>query len=169
MKQSDMFAYLILTLALLTCSSLQAFAAADGYYVLSSTTTDMWDGTDANRQKPATADYVSTYGDESTVTYNLPASFGSFPFYGQTYTQITADTNGNIWFGSSGSAHSFNLASNGRGPVIAAWNNAPDSRALLFAHTPNSLPPTFYNSITKRFPSICYCLQNKNTSDGGFP
>jgi len=105
---------LLLTICIMVMLTVsQAFAAADGFYVLSSTPYT-WDGTD---------DYVSAYGDESTVTYTLPASFGSFPFYGQTYTQITADTNGNIWFGATGSAHSFNLASNGRGPVIAAWNN----------------------------------------------
>lgn len=94
----------------------------DGYYTLASATTT-WDGTDADRLKLPTADYTSIYGDESNVTYTLPSSFGSFSYYGQSFSQITVDTNGNIWFGSTGSAHSFNLASNGRSPVIAAWNN----------------------------------------------
>lgn len=94
----------------------------DAYYTLASTTTS-WDGTDADRLKLPTADYASTYGDESSVTYSFPVSFGTFSFYGQTFSQITVDTNGNVWFGSTGSAHSFNLASNGKSPVIASWNN----------------------------------------------
>ncbi|HBG05797.1 MAG TPA: hypothetical protein DDY22_09645, partial [Geobacter sp.] len=32
-------------------------------------------------------------------------------------------TNGNIWFAATGFAHSINLASTGRGPVIATWND----------------------------------------------
>lgn len=94
-------------------------AATDGFYTLVPTTF-AWDGTDENRQKPPTADYSSTYGDEAGLTYTLP---WSFPFYGQSYNQISADTNGNIWFGGGGSAHSFSLGSNGHGPVIALWNH----------------------------------------------
>jgi len=102
--------------------STMSVSAFDAYYTLASTTT-AWDGTDADRLKLPTTDYTSTYGDESSVTYTLPSSFGSFSYYGQSFSQITVDTNGNIWFGSSGSAHSFNLDSNGRSPAIAAWNN----------------------------------------------
>lgn len=94
-------------------------AHADNYYTYA-TTTYHWDGTAEKRFAPPTADYTSTYGDEASVTYTLP---WAFTFYGQSFSQITADTNGNIWFGNSGAAHSFNLASNGKGPVIAAWNN----------------------------------------------
>ncbi|MHC1697949.1 MAG: hypothetical protein AB9919_07855 [Geobacteraceae bacterium] len=94
-------------------------AATDGVYNLAETTAT-WDGTSADRLKAKTTDYDYSYGDESSVTYALP---WSFPFYGQTYNQINADTNGNIWFTSSGSAHSINLANTGRGPVISAWNN----------------------------------------------
>ena len=100
-------------------ASMMSANAFDAYYTLASTTT-AWDGTDADRLKLPTADYASTYGDEASVTYTLPWTFS---FYGETFTQITADTNGNIWFGSTGSAHSFNLANTGRSPVIAAWNN----------------------------------------------
>lgn len=103
-------------------ASTMSVSAFDAYYTLASAS-PTWDGTDANRLILPTTEYTSTYGDESSVTYTLPLSFPSFPFYGQTYSQITADTNGNVWFGSIGSAHSFNLASNGRSPVIAAWNN----------------------------------------------
>ncbi len=100
-------------------ASTMSVSVFDAYYTLASTTT-AWDGTDADRLKLPTADYTSTYGDESSVTYTMPWSAS---FYGQSFSQITVDTNGNIWFGSTGSAHSFNLASNGRSPVIAAWNN----------------------------------------------
>jgi hypothetical protein len=84
------------------------------------TTTAAWDGADADRLKGTSADYDYAYGDETSLTYTLPWSFS---YYGQSYSQITADTNGNIWFSAFGPAHSFNLASTGRGPVIAAWNN----------------------------------------------
>ena len=103
------------------CSSL-SFAATDGVYTLAETTA-AWDGTDANRLNTPTADYDHTYGDEASLAYTLP---WPFTFYGQPYSQgtpITIDTNGNIWFTATGSAHSFSLASTGRGPVIAAWNN----------------------------------------------
>jgi hypothetical protein len=97
----------------------QAFAA----YRLSTTTSYTWVGTDADRLKSMSADYRHAYGDEASVTFNLP---WDFTFYGQTYGQgnpITIDTNGNIWFAATGSTNSFNLANTGRGPVIAAWNN----------------------------------------------
>lgn len=119
MKKAGIFSIMILMLAVVAFSSSTSFAATDGFYTLSLATT-AWDGTDANRQKAMTTDYTYTYGDEASVTYTLPWAFS---FYGQAFTEITADTNGNIWFGSSGSAHSFNLASDGRGPVIAVWNN----------------------------------------------
>ncbi|GFE56720.1 hypothetical protein [Geobacter sp. AOG1] len=96
-----------------------AWAATDGFYQLSETTA-AWDGTDESRTKAPTPDYNYTYGDESSVTYSLP---WVFTFYGQSYGAITADTNGNVWFTAAGSAHSFNLTTTGRGPVIAAWNN----------------------------------------------
>jgi PKD repeat protein len=111
---------------LMPCS--RASAAMDSVYTLAEVSAT-WDATYANRNlAPITApsgssyqyDYDHTYGDEAVVTYSLP---WSFTFYGQTYSQIKADTNGNIWFTATGSAHSFNLASTGHGPVIAAWNN----------------------------------------------
>jgi hypothetical protein len=109
----------IAVLGLFVQLDLPAFAA----YRLSTTTATSWDGTYANRLKAPTDDYKHTYGDEASITYNLP---WPFTFYGQTYSQgspITIDTNGNIWFAASGSANSFTLANTGRGPVIAAWNN----------------------------------------------
>jgi hypothetical protein len=109
------FLLMLIVTAFLSSAS---FAATDNYYRLSQTSA-VWDGTEANRQKAKTADYTYSYGDESSVTYTLPWSFS---FYGQNFTKITADTNGNIWFGSTGSAHSINLVNNGRSPVIAAWN-----------------------------------------------
>jgi hypothetical protein len=89
--------FVLLTLLLLATIP-SAFAATDGFYTLSLTTAP-WDGTDENRLVS-----TSTYGDEATITYNLP---WPFTFYGQSYSQITVDTNGNIWFGSSGAVHSF--------------------------------------------------------------
>ncbi len=93
------------------------FAATDGIYVLSETTYS-WDGTDASLLNNPTPDYEYSYGDESSVTYILP---WPFVFYGQSYSQITIDTNGTIWFGANGGVNSFNLATTG--PVISAWNN----------------------------------------------
>lgn len=106
---------LLLSLMLLP----SAFAATDGAYNLTPTTY-AWDGTDADRLKAPTSDYNYSYGDESSVTYTLP---WPFTYYGQSYDHITADTNGNIWFTSTGSAHSVNLGNTGRGPVISIWNN----------------------------------------------
>lgn len=107
---------LILSLALIIPT---AHAATDGTHNLYPVQT-AWDGTAQDRTTAPTADYDYSYGDEGSVTYTLP---WSFTFYGTAYTQITADTNGNIWFAATDSAHSFNLAdTGGRGPVIAAWN-----------------------------------------------
>jgi hypothetical protein len=100
-------------------ASTWVFAATDGIYTLTETAAT-WDGTAVDRLKATSNDYNYSYGDESSVTYSLPWNFS---FYGQNYAQITADTNGNIWFSATGPAHSFNLAANGRGPVIAVWNN----------------------------------------------
>lgn len=110
-------ALMLSALTLLVVST--AVAATDGFYTLSPITA-VWDGTDENRFKSPSADYTSTYGDEASVTYTLP---WPFTLYGQTFNQINADTNGNVWFGSSGAIHSFSLANNSRGPVVAAWNN----------------------------------------------
>jgi hypothetical protein len=99
-------------------------SVSDGFYSLETIGT-VWDGTVASRTIETTTDssgtyaYTYTYGDESSIDYTLPWPFN---FYGTNYAHITVDTNGNIWFGSAGPAHSFNLASAGY-PVIAAWNN----------------------------------------------
>jgi len=104
--------------AIIMLASLSYAASGNSYQLVE--VPFSWDGTDASRLKAPTIDYDYTYGDESSVTYTLPWSFF---FYGTSHSQITADTNGNIWFTSTDSAHSFNLASTDRGPVIAAWNN----------------------------------------------
>ena len=119
MRKSGVFLTVILALNVLLTWSLPLFAATDGIYQ-SAETTVAWDGTYANRLRAPTADYDYAYGDESSVSYTLP---WAFTFYGQSYTSINADTNGNIWFGATGSAHSINLGNTGRGPVISAWNN----------------------------------------------
>jgi len=120
MKRAELLLNLFLMLAVILTSYGNAVAAQNGLYFLEPAAYT-WDGTIANRQLDKTLDYSITYGDEASVTYSLP---WGLKLYGQTFDKITADTNGNIWFGSvTGSAHSFNLANNGRGPVIAAWNN----------------------------------------------
>jgi hypothetical protein len=119
MKRTGLVVTILLLLGALLIPCTGASAATDGFYNLMEVTSS-WEGTDASRTKTPTADYNYTYGDESSVTYTLPWSFN---FYGQAYSQITADSNGNIWFTATGSAHSFNLTNTDRGPVIAAWND----------------------------------------------
>jgi len=109
--------YLMLVFSIF-CST-TSYSATDGVYIVSETAV-AWDGTFADRLKTPTADYDHAYGDEASLTYTLPWPFA---FYGQTYNQITADTNGNIWFGFTGAAHSIDLSTTGKGPVISVWNN----------------------------------------------
>ena len=118
MKKTIMAVMIFLLLVILVTPWNEAHAVTDGLYNLAEVTAT-WDGTDTNRTKLPSADYNYTYGDEAAVTYTLPWSFS---FYGQSYNQITADTNGNIWFNSTNPAKEFNLASTGHGPVIASWN-----------------------------------------------
>lgn len=111
----------ILILFVLLLASATAFAATDNFYQPVSVPDVTWDGTDASRLKAASLpDYDFIYGDDSILTYNLP---WTFIYYGQSYTKIYVDTNGNIWFANSASASSFDLTNTGKGPVIAAWNN----------------------------------------------
>lgn len=113
----------LLTASLVAALSLWAVPCtvlADPYYQLSSTTYT-WDGTAGNRLATETATSKFDYGDEVAVSFTLP---WNFRFYGQNYTRITADTNGNIWLGTaipSPLPNSFALASTG--PVISVWNN----------------------------------------------
>ncbi len=117
MQRIAVYLSILFTGLLILASS--SFAATDGSYTLLQAQT-AWDGTSANRQIAQSAAYSYSYGDEGSITYQLP---WAFTFYGQSYNQITADTNGNIWFSGTGSAHSYNLTSTGRGSIIAAWNN----------------------------------------------
>lgn len=99
-------------------------AATDGIYQLTEVTSSaIWDGTDAVLPLAPTPDYDAVFGDDMFLTYNLPASFSDFTFSDEPYDKITVDTNGNVWFGYSGSAYSFSLPSAGKGPVISAWND----------------------------------------------
>jgi len=118
MKKTGMMLTFFLILATMLLQAPLAGAATDGVYQLTEVSQPVWDGTTASRTIAPTADYDYTYGDEASVTYTLP---WAFTFYGQSYSTITADTNGNVWFTATGSAHSFDLATTGRGPVIAAW------------------------------------------------
>ena len=112
----------LLLFLFITLTSSLSFAATDGIYQVAEVTA-VWDGTDAVLPQTPTADYDAVFGDDVSLTYTIPASFSGFTFYRQPYSQITVDTNGNIWFGYSGSAYSFSLPSAGKGPVISAWNN----------------------------------------------
>jgi hypothetical protein len=112
---------LIAAIFLLLTVPFYAFGSTDGIYGLNKKLSYSWDGTNASLIAATSPDYDFAYGDETYVTYTLPQSWPSFTFYGQAYTQITADTNGNIWFGAAESTNSFTLHSTG--PVIAAWNN----------------------------------------------
>jgi hypothetical protein len=119
MKQVGYLVAATVILSVLLLSPSFSYSATDGTYNLFQVQSG-WDGTSANRLAAPTSDYDYSYGDEGSITYSLPWPFS---FYGSTYSQITADTNGNIWFSSTGSAHSINLMNTGRGPVISAWNN----------------------------------------------
>ena len=98
-----------------------AIAATDGNYT-STPITATWDGTYANLLEPTSQDYQYTFGDEEYLIYDLPSSW-QFKFYGRPYSQITVDTNGNIWFGTPRSANSFQLPITNLGRVTAAWND----------------------------------------------
>jgi len=115
------FLALMVAITLMLTASLNVFAATDGIYGLNKKLTASWDGTDASLIAATSGDYDFAYGDEANVTYTFPQSWPSFTFYGQAYTLITADTNGNIWFGTPGNSNSFVLSTTG--PVISAWNN----------------------------------------------
>lgn len=117
MKDNRIAATILLLLVVLLLPSPKANAVSDAYYDLSGTST-VWDGTYADRLTASTLDYNYTYGDERSVSYTLP---WPITFYGQTYTNISADTNGNVWFTATGPANSFVLASTG--PVVATCNN----------------------------------------------
>ena len=80
-----------------------------------------WDGADSGLIADPSSEYDYVYGDDASLSYQLPQTWPSFTFYGQAYSQITVDTNGNIWFGPASSTNSFTLSTTG--PVISAWNN----------------------------------------------
>jgi hypothetical protein len=109
------------TVAVMICISAafsdSASAATDNIYTLTEISpAPAWDGASTSLLQGN-----AIYGDESVITYSLP---WTFRFYGQSFTSINADTNGNIWFGSAGPAHNFNLSTNtSHVPVIAAWND----------------------------------------------
>jgi hypothetical protein len=117
-KSGIVLAILFLLTALLL--NVSASAAADGYYHLSEVSQPPWDATLASRLAAPTNDYDYAYGDDESVSFNLPWNLN---FYGQSYSSLTADTNGNIWFGTTGAAYAVDLVNTGRGPVISAWND----------------------------------------------
>lgn len=73
-----------------------------------------WQNTKADRLQPEVSGlYQFDYGEDATLTFDLP---WAFPFYGTDYTELTADTDGNIWFSAPG-----------EGPHIAALNTDQSS------------------------------------------
>src|ERR1039457_94682 len=94
MKRPGMRALVMFFVCLFSCICCTAWGASDGYYTVTETAAS-WDGTDADPLKTTTTDYDYAYGDEESVTYNLP---WNITFYGQNYSRIPADTNGNVWF-----------------------------------------------------------------------
>jgi len=105
----------------LTAVTATAFAATDGSYTLSKPDTAIWEEINASPLRAISPDYTYLYGDDEYLTYSLPPSW-QFKFYGLPYSQITVDTNGNIWFGSARSGYSFPLPNAGYGPVASVWN-----------------------------------------------
>jgi len=99
---------------------LGAQTALAAYYEVSETG-GQWETTTSSRWQAETAGYVFNYGDDNRIAYTLP---WNFLFYDQSYSQIVADTNGNLWFSPADPGnlpHSFDLSATG--PVIAAWNS----------------------------------------------
>ena len=85
------------------------FSAAFADFGFNQLVTAEWDGTIADRlQTEVAGSYQFDYGEEATVHFALP---WNFPFYNTLYSQITADSDGSIWFGAIGS-----------GPRIVPWN-----------------------------------------------
>ena len=83
-------------------------SAAFANYHLAELTSSDWNGTVADRlQAEAVGQYQFNYGEEEVVEFSLPWAFS---FYNGSYNQLTADSDGNIWFGAVDS-----------GPRIAVW------------------------------------------------
>lgn len=119
MRDLKYYALAFLTVLMLCLPTL---AISAGYYTMSQTTAAV-DSTLRNRLIAPNADYNYTYGDDKPVTYTLPWTFS---YYGKTFSEITADTNGNIWFGTPNTAYALNLAT-ATLPVLSAWNTDLDS------------------------------------------
>ena len=117
MKKILLFLLVLSMLPALLLNVNPATAAGDGYYTVTETAAQRDSAT--GLRLPPTADFDYASGDEESVTYTLP---WSITFYGQTFSSITADTNGNIWFTATDADYSFSLAATGRGPVISAWH-----------------------------------------------
>lgn len=98
-------------------ATVNAFSATDGFYQMSEVSS-AWEGTPADRLVSETASYQFNYGDEDQIVFDLPWAFS---FYGEPYTRITVDTNGNIWFGTNPVSTT---------PVVSAWNADLSSYAL---------------------------------------
>jgi Bacterial Ig-like domain/Concanavalin A-like lectin/glucanases superfamily/Divergent InlB B-repeat domain len=117
MKMTPHFLSILSVVPALLLNISLATAAGDGYYSVTETAAQI-DSAVGPRTLP-TVDFDYASGDEVSIAYTLP---WPVTFYGQTYSSITADTNGNIWFTAKDADYSFPLAATGRGPVITAWH-----------------------------------------------
>lgn len=122
-----------------------------------------WLGTTASRTAAASTTYKYTYGDEASVVFGLPWLFS---FYGQTYNQITVDTNGNIWFGDKGtlySYHSFPPATTNGNPVITMWNDDLSSYFYggVFVQRLTNPDCVVVEWNTETYSDEGYCLPNR--------
>lgn len=81
-----------------------------------------WESVSDSRRQTKSATRQFQYGDDESLVFELP---WPILFYGRSYTQITADTNGNLWFDPADPANlpvGFDLIDGGNGPVASAWN-----------------------------------------------
>lgn len=86
-----------------------------------------WENLDDSRYRAESGYFKFQYGDDESLVYDLP---WPIMFYGQTYNQIIADTNGNLWFNPADPENlpiAYDLISGGKGPVIAVWNSDHNS------------------------------------------
>ncbi|MBN1142341.1 MAG: hypothetical protein JXB25_11200 [Deltaproteobacteria bacterium] len=85
--------------------------------------TSSWESVDTSRFRVENTVRRFEYGDDENIILPLP---WSFPFYGQLFNQIIADTNGNIWVSSSGLENipiKLPLNAPGPAPRISPWNS----------------------------------------------
>jgi len=115
----------VLILVFVSLFLLPSYSSAATYQV--SQEPLQWEALDNNRLQPETVNFQFQYGDDESLIYDLP---WPILFYGQSYTQITVDTNGNLWFNPADPNNlpiNYDLINGGNGPVISVWNSDHNS------------------------------------------